>query len=201
MTDRFCSRLRGDETAVTVVEFALIAPVMLMLLLGAVEFGHLLFARMALEGAIMEAARAASATLETSEAARNAAMRAKIITSMQKFNKIPGEDISIETEVYDSFASTRPENYTDANGNGRYDPPAPRFSGETFTDRNANGKWDPALPKAGSLGGPGDVVNYKVSFPMALLFDLPMKPIGISKGVTLTAVAVTRNEAVVRKTS
>ena len=191
--------LRTDDAGVTAVEFGLIAPVMMLMLCGAIEFGHVLFARMVLEGAIMEAARGASATLETAEADRTTAMRNKIIASMDRFPVAKDREVSIVTTVYADFASTRPENFTDQNGNGRYDPPAGQFGGEPFTDRNQNGVWNAATPKTGTLGGPGDVVSYTVVFPAKLFFDMGMKPIGLSDSITLTATAVTRNEAVVRK--
>ncbi|MBN2973424.1 pilus assembly protein [Roseomonas aeriglobus] len=54
----------------TIVEFAFLSPIMLFLICGAVEIGHQIFARQVLEGSVMEAARAATATLESSEAER-----------------------------------------------------------------------------------------------------------------------------------
>ena len=51
------TRLKRNNDGVTVVEFALITPVLLTLLLGAFDIGYSLYARGVLQGAIKKAAR------------------------------------------------------------------------------------------------------------------------------------------------
>ena len=191
------SRLRGDLRGVTIVEFSIILPAMLSLICGAIEFGHMLFARVVLEGAVTEAARAATATLETKESDRTAIMRASIAKSMSDFGTAPGKSIDITTTVYRDFSTAFPETYTDANGNKQYD------KGEAYVDRNQNGMWDNATPVAGgTLGGPGDVVSYTVKFPKRVLFGFIGSAIGYGSGVIpLSASTVVRNEAVVTNPS
>lgn len=152
------------ERGVTIVEFAFLSPIMLFLICGAVEIGHQIFARQVLEGSVMEAARAATATLESSEAERIAVMNARIKLDMKQFPAPAGREISIVTKVYADFASVTPELYTDSNKNGTYD------LGEPYVDRNKNGRWDASVPKSGTLGGPGDVVSYTVTYPKRVLF-------------------------------
>lgn len=190
-------RLREDARGVTIVEFAIILPAMLTLICGAIEFGHMLFARVVLEGAVTEAARTATATLETNETQRTSIMRASITKSMSDFGTAPGQSVTITSTVYRDFSTAFPETYTDTNGNGRYD------SGEAYVDRNKNGVWDSAKPVSGStLGGPGDVVSYTVRFPKRVLFGFVGSTIGYGGGVIpLSASTVVRNEAVVQSTS
>ena len=144
-----------------------------------------------------EAARLATASMETREADRTEIMRASIKNSMSAFVTAAGQSIRITSTVYRDFSTATPETFTDTNGNGQYD------SGEPYVDRNKNGMWNNAMPVAGStLGGPGDVVSYTVSFPKRVLFGFIGSAIGYRGGVIpLYASTVVRNEAVVNKTS
>lgn len=182
-----------ERSGVTAVEFALISPVMLALICGSIEIGHQIFARVALDGAMLEAARIATASLETDEASRDTIMRASIRRSMSSFKMAPGEDLTIQTRVFRNFSTSYPENFTDANNNGRYD------LGEPYTDRNMNGQWDPAVQIAGTLGGPGDVVSYRAVFPKRILFSFLSGPLRLGTKINITATTVLRNESVVRR--
>lgn len=185
-------RLVRDLKAVTAVEFALLAPAMLALICGSLEVGHMIFARVALEGALTEAARVATATLESSESSRFDALRASIRTTMAPFPIAPGETIRIETQVFHDFSTAYPEPYNDSNRNKAYDV------GEAYEDRNKNGHWDPAIPISGMLGGPGDVISVTAVFPKRILFGFLGREWG--RGLmNLKATTVVRNEAVVRK--
>ena len=190
-------RLRDDNRGVTIVEFALILPALLTLICGAIELGHMLFARVVLEGAVTDAARLSTASLEAGETKRDAAMRANITKSMSDFGTAPNQAITITTTVYRDFSTAFPEAYTDTNGNGRYD------FGEPYVDRNKSGIWDTAKPVSGSaLGGPGDVVSYTVRFPKRVLFGFIGNLLGYPAGVIpLSASTVVRNEAVVQTAS
>ena len=188
--------LSKDTRGATIIEFAIILPAMLTLICGTIELGHMILARQVLEGAVVEAARKATASLETNESQRNVIMRTSIESQMALFPTAPGQQINIATTVYADFSTAYPETYEDSNHNGQYD------AGEPYVDRNQNGHWDNATPKAGTLGGPGDVVSYTVTFPKRLLFAYVGRFIGHSNGVIpLKATTVVRNEAVVRKSS
>lgn len=197
MIAALAQRLRSDVRGVTIVEFAMILPGMLTLICGAIEMGHMLFARVVLEGAVTEAARMATASLESGSAQRDAVMQASIRRSMSDFPIAPGQTIAITTTVYRDFSTAFPETFTDTNGNGVWN------TGEPFVDRNKNGVWDSAKPVAGSaLGGPGDVVSYTVRFPKQILFGFVGAAIGYQSGVIpLSATTVVRNEAVVQDAS
>jgi Flp pilus assembly protein TadG len=189
-------RVLRERRGVTIVEFAIILPAMLTLICGTIELGHMILARQVLEGAVVDAARKATASLETSEADRTTIMRASIRQSMNSFPLATGRDVQITTVVYANFSSAYPETFTDKNGNATYDV------GEPYVDRNANGHWDNAVAKTGTLGGPGDVVGYTVTFPKRLLFAFVGRFIGYSAGVIpVKATTVVRNEAFVRKSS
>ncbi|MBB3692901.1 TadE/TadG family type IV pilus assembly protein [Sphingomonas sp. BK580] len=188
---RAISLLR-DRRGATVIEFALILPAVLSAVCGTIELGHMLVARMVLDGAVIEAARIATASVDNSQAARDAVMRQSITAAMSGFPLATGQQMSIDTRVFADFSTAYPEVYADANGNGRYD------LGETFTDRNRNGKWDPATPITGTMGGAGDVLSITVRYPKKVLFGFLGTQWAMGSLVNLSATTVVRNEAVSR---
>jgi Flp pilus assembly protein TadG len=186
--------LRRDKAGLTAVEFAIILPGMLTLICGSLEMGHMIFARIVLDGAVVEAARVATASLETAETARTVVMRNSITQTMSAFPIADGRTITIETKVYQDFNSVRAEAYNDVDKNGKYD------LGEPFTDRNKNDKWDASAPITGSsLGGAGQVVSYTASYPKKILFGFLAGPLGLGTELNLRATTVVRNESVVRR--
>ena len=187
--------LLKSRAGISTVEFAIILPALLTLICGSIELGHMLFARVVLEGAMTEAARISTASLETAEAQRTTVTEESIEQAMRFFPLAAGAHVGVETTVYSDFSSAHPETYDDANENGQFD------LGEIFVDRNANGKWDAASPIAGTLGGPGDVVSYTVHFPKRILFGFLGMNWLMGDRITLNATTVVRNESVVRRTS
>lgn len=185
---RFLS-LRRDRRGIAAVEFAILAPVMILLIAGSIEAGHLFMVRNTLEGAVSQAAREAMANLELDEEVRDEMLRARIGEIMGAYRTADHRELAIETVVYRDFGSAYPEAFDDLNGNGVHD------EGEPFEDRNRNGRHDPATPVAGKLGGPGDVVAYTATFPARLYFGF-LGDIFVRDGFTLTASTVMRNEPV-----
>jgi len=188
--------LRRDARGTTIVEFGVLAPVMITLIMGAIEMGHFLSVRSTLEGAVVEAARQATASMEIDEDDRDQAMRDLITKHMSAFPIAEGHQLVIATKAYRDFGTAYPEEFTDTNGNGVYDP------GEAFIDRNGNGHWDPDLPISGTdLGSPGDVVSYTAIFVTDPYFQMIGRIMGLEGGLTLTATTVVRNEPVKKKTT
>ena len=92
----------------------------------------------------------------------------------------------METLVYENFADVgQPEPFTDENGNGVWD------NDEPFTDVNGNGTWDPDMGAAG-LGGPGDVVIYRMSYDWSIMIPL-FRPF-FGDEITLQSNIAVRNE-------
>lgn len=189
------ARLFADRSGVTAVEFALILPAMLTLICGSTEIGHMMFARLVLESAVVDAARIATASIDSSETARDTVMRASIATAMSSFPLAPGRTITIRTKVYRDFSTAYPEPFTDANNNGVYN------AGETYIDRNQNGKRDDAVQISGTMGGPGDVVSITAIYPKRVLFGFLNTEWALGSLVNLSATTVVRNEAVRRTVS
>ncbi|MDZ3830560.1 MAG: TadE/TadG family type IV pilus assembly protein [Sphingopyxis sp.] len=175
-------RVRHNERGVAIVEYALTAPIFLLLLLGIFDYTWQMYTQQVLDGAVAKAAR--DATLEENiadQAALDNQVRDVVQTVMS------GSEVTFVRKAYDSFEEVGDaEPYTDSNKNESYD------AGECFEDINGNGRWDADRGRDGN-GGADDVVLYTAS----VKFDrvLPVwKMLGQPQQVTLSASTVLRNQ-------
>ncbi|WP_209347672.1 TadE family protein [Pontixanthobacter sp. CEM42] len=173
-------KLRHNQEGVSVVEFAMIAPLLCMMLLGMFDMTYNMYANQMLHGAVQEAAR--DSTLEgATETALDAAVTASV------HDVVGGAEMTFNRKAYASFSAiAQEEHYTDINNDGRCN------DGEPFEDANRNGIWDPDQGEAGN-GGARDAVLYEVTirYPRTL----PIAPfIGISPFYETTATTVLRNQ-------
>lgn len=176
-------RLVADESGVTVIEFAIVAPVMLLMLFGFFDLAHTAYARSVLQGAMQMAAR--NSTLETgltSQASIDAYVQNQV-------KSVVGSAAIFSTtrRSYSDFSNVqRAEPFADANGNGAYNPP------ECYQDVNGNGQWDADMGRTGQ-GGAHDAVlytmtvTYKRMFPMARMVGWPANQV-------ISASTVLRNQ-------
>jgi Flp pilus assembly protein TadG len=181
MTRRMLPRLRGDRRGVTVVEFGLIAPVMLMLIMGLGDLLYQMYMQSILTGAVQKAGRdsgieggsTTSATIDN----KVKAMVLKIA---------PNATFSSTRKSYDNFTEVAPEPFTDTNHNGVRD------SGECFTDVNANGVWD-SDPGSTGQGGADAVAIYTMTVTYPRLFPIA-KLVGWSNNQTVSAMTLLKNQ-------
>jgi Flp pilus assembly protein TadG len=178
--------LGGDSRGTTLVEFGLLAPVLLLLLMGFFDVGHSLFMRAMLEGEVQRASR--DSGLETGTAAANQTAIDNKVKEQLRALGITNGDISINRRFYRSFseaAAAQAEPFTDTDGNGR-------CNGEPFTDRNNNGVRDLDGGDAGQ-GGAKDSVLYTVTVSYDRMFPL-RGMIGLPAKTTLTASTLMSNQ-------
>jgi Flp pilus assembly protein TadG len=172
-----------DASGVTVIEFAIVAPVMLLMLMGFFDLAHTEYARSVLQGAMQMAAR--NSTLEsglTSQAAIDAYVENQVKSVVGTAAVFTPTRLS-----YTDFSSVgKAETYVDSNKNGQYDV------GECFEDVNGNGQWDADLGKGGQ-GGADDAVLYTMSVSYKRMFPMA-KMLGWSGTQTITASTVLRNQ-------
>lgn len=163
--------LSRDSRGISAVEFALLAPVFLGILLVVFEFGFAFYARAVLQGAVDEAAR--TATLENT---RWTEISDRV--SAQVKSVIPASDaetdisFDLDPVYYANYVEINlPEDFEDDNNNNEWDPE------ECFVDRNNNASYDTDVGLAGR-GSAQDVVaidatlTYVRPFPLWKLFDL-----------------------------
>lgn len=174
--------LRRDNRGVTAVEFAVVSPVMLLMLMGLSEVAYQVWARAMLNGAVQQAGR--NSALETGVNQQTAIDNA-VKATVQDIS--PQATFTFQRRNYSDFASVnRPEDFTDSNGNGYYN------SGECFSDVNGNRTWDADRGVSGQ-GGADDVTEYTVTATYPRLF--PMAGLlGWSANQTITAKTVLKNQ-------
>jgi len=179
---RLLRRCAGDDAGATVVEFAIVAPVFLTLLLGVFDYGHMFYAQSVLQGAVHQAGR--NSGLES-----GADFMAAIDEDVrgQVHNIVPQGSVLTSRTNYESFNDVnKPEDFVDANGNAEYDPE------ECFTDVNSNLEWDEDRGIEG-LGGADDVVLYTATLEYDRLVPL-FKFVGGSDQHRISASTILRNQ-------
>jgi Flp pilus assembly protein TadG len=182
LTQETGRRLARDECGVTAVEFALIAPVFFLLLMGTFNLGQAVYLQGVFHGAVQDAGR--DAGLEA--AASNLAAIDNLVIARVKGIAPDGAIIS-SRKNYATFNDVgTPEDFEDANNNGAYD------DNECFIDVNGNDSWDQDRA-IGGLGGADDVVVYTADLTYRWL--IPMGGfIGWADTNTVSASTVLRNQ-------
>lgn len=174
--------LSRQNDGATVVEFAIIAPIMLVLTMGMLELGYQAYVQTMLEGALNKAGR--DSTLE-SGAAKAAEIDSAVQATVQGISR--QATFTSTRKSYRSFSRIGlAEEFTDTNANGSHD------SGECFVDTNGNGQWD-AEQGADGQGGADDIVSYKMTVRYPLLFPLG-KLLGWPSHRDISATTILRNQ-------
>lgn len=165
-------KLRDDQAGISVTEFGLISPAIVVMLLGTMDAGHTLYMRTVVDGAIQDVARDSS--LEDGQIlAKQEAVNQRITRQIRNLNSHANVDIT--RRYYRNFTqafNAEAEEFTDTNSNGTCD------NGEPFIDANLNETWDADGADEGQ-GQAKDVaivtvtVTYDRLFPMANLIGLP----------------------------
>lgn len=181
MIGRLSRRLRRDRRGVTLVEFALVCPVMLLLIMGLMDFGFRLYVQSVLTGSMQRAGRDAS--LETG-ATRAADLDAAVVNSVKGvLNEVTWQSTR---QSFSDYTTIRPERFTDGNSNGIRD------AGECYSDVNNNNAWD-ANPGRTGLGGANDAVVYTMTISYPRLFPLDLW-FGATGEQVLTSRTILKNQ-------
>ncbi len=157
MTTKFSS----NEDGVSILEFALIAPLVMAMMLGTLDIGHSLFVRATLDGAVQDAARSSSLEGATSETQQDL-IDERVASTIREL--APDAKVTVSRRYYKTFSTAalaRAEDVIEQSpGNLKCD------RGESFMDANGNGVWD-ADGGSDGQGGARDIViiTFKVSYP------------------------------------
>ncbi len=175
-----------NEEGVTAIEFAVVAPTVMLLILGIIEFAIIMMVHNVMEGATAASSRLGKTGFVTAGITRQQTI-VNLITD--RAGSLIEEDLlEVESRVYARFDQINdPEPYTDSNDNKSHD------AGEPFVDINGNNQWDADMAAAG-LGNAGDVVVYDVSYPWSIATPIMRELIGTEGIITITTHAVVRNE-------
>jgi Flp pilus assembly protein TadG len=180
------AQLAADERGVIAVEFAVVAPIVLLFIVGLVEMGLMFTADTVLRHATDEAARTGRTAYVSAGATQAETIRDRVTRETGVL--MDSSRIEISSASYSSFSSLRkPEPFVDANANGARD------DGENFTDVNGNGIYDLDQGASG-YGATSDVVSYTVTYPWTFFTPFIGKLFSATGIITLKATAVVKNE-------
>ncbi|MCB1537726.1 MAG: pilus assembly protein [Rhodospirillales bacterium] len=177
---------RTDESGVTAIEFALLLPVLVTIIMGSIELSMYLFVQSALEGATFSVSRLGKTGYVESGMTREETIRAAMADRLGIF--FDPDRLSIISESYDDFSSVgEPEPFIDANGNGVRD------NGENYTDINGNGQYDMDRGVTGP-GTAGQVTVYTISYPWNLMTPYLTDSLGQDGVAEISSRFVVKNE-------
>lgn len=186
-------RLRRQDDGVTIIEFAMVAPIVLLLTCGVLEGGLIMATLATLEGGLKEASRYGITLQQPTVGQR--IDKIKEILAEHTLNFVQIDDSTVSVKTFDSFSSKgKPEPFTDTNGNGTYQV------GEPFTDLDCDNAYTTNLQGANGAGGAGQVVEYTVKFDWKVLTPLMGRLLGHKDSGTgkyiipLSASIVVKNE-------
>ena len=180
---RTVTRFRTCRRGTALMEFTLLTPVMVSMIIAIVELGMIFLVSSSLENAVLTGSRY-GVTGQTGDGTTREEKILDVING-NTFGLVNRDSIIVETTVYDSFSDIgKPEAFGDENDNGAYD------EGEPYTDVNGNGIWDADVGTAG-LGGAGDIVLYRVEYTIQSMTGLFEPIFGEIKHAATVAV---RNE-------
>lgn len=184
----FARRLRRETRGAYMIEFALIMPTFLMLVMGTFDLGVQMYAKAVLAGAVEHAARANALESNASDQGPIDQIVRNRVGEVASF-----ATLSFNRTRYTSFSDVNnPEAYNDTNGNGARD------SWECFSDANGNGSYD-TNRGANGQGGASDVVLYRVDMTFNRIFPL-WRMLGQPQSKTITVSTVLRNQPYTNQT-
>lgn len=174
--------LLADRRGAALVEFALVAPVLLLMLLGMFDMGYNYYVQSQLQGAIQKAAR--DSGIEGAHT-RIEQIDARVADAVHAI--VPSAEVTFARKAYARFSDVaRPEDFSDIDGNGKCN------AGEPFEDANGNGTWDEDRGADG-LGGARDAVLYVVTVSYKRAFGVTAF-VGMPDTFTTQATTVLRNQ-------
>jgi Flp pilus assembly protein TadG len=184
------SRLRKDKEGITIVEFAFVSPVLMLLVCGTMEICYDLYQRSVIQGVIQRAARKA-AVGGLSSGQVDLYIKDKVKPVLPGSSRNDPNAISILKKSYYNFSNVnKKEKITrDINNNDVFDSTT-----DCYEDANRNGSYDQAAGAGqNGLGGADDIVYYEVSVTTPRLFPV-VGMMGFSENVSITTKTVIRNQ-------
>lgn len=176
-------RLIRNQSGVTMIEFAFVAPVLLLLIMGGLEIGHTLYVDSILIGAVQKAGRDMSLEDGTTNLAT---IEGNVTTAVGQVIHLQSPPTFTIKSYHDYTNAQSPaEEFGDTDHDGVCD------HGETYVDSNGNNQWDADGSVAGR-GGAKDVVLFTASVSYERLAI--GRFITSNPTVTLTASTLLRNQ-------
>lgn len=177
----FMRRLACNSRGSTMAEFAVVAPVMILTIMGLGDFAYTGFAQSVLDGAVQKAGR--DSTLQGGAGAATAT-DAKVTTEIRRINNLAVATTTRKN--FSQFGHVDGERFTDGNSDGV------RQTGECYDDVNSNSQFDAVLGSDGQ-GGAEDATLYEVTVTYPRVFPL-YGLLGLPNTQTLKAKTLLKNQ-------
>jgi Flp pilus assembly protein TadG len=181
---RLLDRLRREERGATVIEFALVAPALMLVIIGLFDLTYRLYATAILNGEVQKVARDATLQMNASTSGQ-AALDQRVKDAFRKVNgAVTNGDFEITRRNFTNFTNAARMEATTGPG-GQCAP------GFTYADINNSNSWDDGALEG--QGGANDVtvytvkVTYRSVFPFNAIF-------GGAVNQTITATTILRNQ-------
>jgi Flp pilus assembly pilin Flp len=188
-------RFTYQETGATAVEFAIVSAAFFMLLLGVIEYGLIMFTKVALESATTQVSRSGSIGSVVAGCPDRVCSVKKLIEE-KTYGLISRESVVV-TAMFVSRPGSGPVAGT---------PPTPDTCLEDannpypatcsfYQDYDKDGVYDPPPElQATSIGIAGDVIELRVTYLWRVLFPIFRSYFGDNGVLTLTTSTVVKNE-------
>lgn len=174
------------QSGATAVEFALISPALILMVVGIVEFGLLRTAQAILDNAAFAASRVGKTGYSTPTSTQAQLILAAVRKASSGY--LDPSKITLTSKAYTDYGSIgKPEPFTDANKNGVWD------AGEAFTDVNGNRAYDKDQGANGT-GTSAQIVVYDATYNWLLITPIVKSLIGTKGVVKVNAKIVVKNE-------
>lgn len=174
-------QLRSNRRGATIVEFAIILPVLCTLLAGGLEFAYRTYLNAIVQGALLEAARSATIGNKTGDQIDEIIKsRVEMLSNRLNVKKID------KTSFYNFSRVGKPEKITSDT-----DPIGVYNSTDCYEDANNNGVYD-ANPQTG-IGTADDIVKYEVTVTYPNIMPVN-KLLGWGTSQTIVAATALRNQ-------
>lgn len=178
--------LRSNREGAAVMEFGIVAPVMVLLMLGAGDLLYGFYTKSILLGAVQAAGRNGTLQVNASTTATTA-LDNNVMAMVRRV--APAATFVSSRQNYTTFSDVdKPEPFTDKAGGTA----GVRDANECYTDMNANLQWDADGGRTG-VGGANDVAQYTITITYPRLFPLA-KFIGLSENQSITARTLLKNQ-------
>ncbi|MCP5380852.1 MAG: pilus assembly protein [Kordiimonadaceae bacterium] len=184
---KWFNKFAKNENGATVVEYALLIPVFLVLTLGSMEIGRILMVYSALEGAVTESTRISiTGNIPDGYATTEDYIKDYVIESLENFGIDAGVNISMK--VYDSFSDIgSAEPFTDENADLICN------NGEFYTDVNGNGSWDEDMGASGA-GGEENIMVMEIDVALPYMMKGFIEAFSHEDNINLSTSTAVRNE-------
>jgi len=180
--------LAGDARGATIIEFAIILPVLCVLLMGTFDLGYRSYVTSIIQGSLHEASRMA-----TVGSVSMSAIETHVTNRLQEFSR--NAEIEIDTDSYSDFTGVAvAEPLTTDQGA----PNVYNRATDCYRDINGSGKFSHDMGRTG-MGGSEDVVRMQVRMTYPRLFPMASL-LGWSDDVEIVQETMLRNQPYASRT-